>query len=199
MAKYLRASKAMTVQLDDGRTTFVEAGTVVREDELSEHLRDRLGGDDPHYSTLFDSAGQKDYEDQETVNSQHFDPALQQQAEAEELSRQRANFSRDERFGNSPPEQVPIRLDAGRTLPESGADTVAARRFGEGDFEAKDRTEQLKDLGVEPGEVAPAQDDAMPREPMDLEEVPEPVQSKGAGEKASAPMPAPEKDEKKKS
>jgi hypothetical protein len=187
----------MTVQLADGRTIFVEGGQVVREDELSEHLVDKLKDGGPHYESLFDSANQKDYEEQETVNSQHFDPALQQAAEAEELSRQRANFSRDDRFGNSPPEQVPIRLDAGRTLPESGADTVAARRFGEGNFEGKDRAAQLEELGVEPGEVAPAQDDAMPREPMDLEEVPEPVKSESAGSKAGPAMPAPEGTDRK--
>lgn len=157
MATYLRASRAMTVQLNDGRTIFVEGGQVVRQDDLSEFLVERLGGDDPHYASLFDGASQGDYDEQDTVG--YHDPAAEAMQHAEDLSRERANFSRAERFGDDPPTDIPVRLDPGRTLPESGADTPAAERFadngpaGEGNEWGKDKAAQLEELGIERGKT----------------------------------------------
>jgi hypothetical protein len=154
---YLRATRAMTVQLDDGRTVFVEGGGVVREGDLSEFLRDRIGSDDPHYSSLFDGASQSDYDNQDVVG--YHDPAAEAMQAAEALSRERSNFSREERFGDGPPVDIPVRLDPGRTLPESGADTPAADRFAdkgqvtEDNEWGRDKAAQLEELGVERGET----------------------------------------------
>lgn len=199
---YLRANGAMTVQLEDGRTIFVEGGSVVRESDLSEFLRDKISGDDPHYSSLFDGASQSDYDNQEVVG--FHDPAAEAMQAAEALSRERANFSRDERFGDGPPVDVPVRLDPGRTLPESGADTPAADRFadkgpvGEDNEWGRDKAAQLEDLGVERGETMEEQGRAseivretneLPKEERkhaDRKAQKENPQSKGSGEPADS-------------
>jgi hypothetical protein len=152
MAEYVRAKSAVTVPLGLGNHVALNAGEVIKVDDTTEAFRDRLGKD-PWLENLFEDADKGAYEEHVASAGKLVDPAAQAIIDVEKLTRKRVDeLGPDERFGYSEPEAViPPRMDEGRTLPETGADTPANDRFAEGTADTseagKDRLAQGQKMG----------------------------------------------------
>lgn len=187
MAEYVKARSAVVVHRKDGTAVAVNGGAVFEKDALAPYVVDSL--DTPYLKNLFEGATKKEYDDYASQTYGAGDVVVDSMSEVEALSKERAQFSEEERHGIAPVDTgPPPRMDAGRTLPENGADRVADRAFAEGSADTseagQDRLAQILAAGGEQGEVSEKVSEAPTADGADTPGAPEPSQSGGAAAKA---------------
>lgn len=132
---YVKTKSAVSVPYADGRHVAHGAGEYIRESDLSDHVRERLGND-PWLDNLFEKGGKPD-KSEEDDDRMGGDAAKLAMEGVEQLTRERLALSAEERFGADTHDNG-YRADRGRTLPTSGADLPADEKFAKGNADTSE-------------------------------------------------------------
>jgi hypothetical protein len=187
MAEYVKTKSAVVVHRKDGTAIAVDGGAVFETSALADYVVDGL--DTAYGKNLFEGASKKEHDAYASGRYGAGDVVADSMTEVEALSKERASYSAEERHGIAPVDPgPPPRMDAGRTLPENGADRVADRAYAEGSGDTseagKDRIAQILDAGGEVGEASEKASEAPTADGADTPGAPEPSQSGGSAAKA---------------
>lgn len=163
----LEAKTATTVAYADGQTRSLDQGQVIDSDELAPHVKDALEDENSWTSKQFKKAGSKA---KASVPAGSTDPAVLQMQGVEQLSRDRAGLSEEDRHGTA---AHVTREQPSATLPRNGADFVSDARWAdEGNAHFSDESADRTTVDGPTGEVAPSNPDA-PTEVKDTDAVQE--------------------------
>lgn len=144
MAEYVTLKSAASVPYKDGRHVAHNAGDVVAVSDLSDHVQGRLKDGDAWLDNLFEKSGKPEKEE---VDRMGVDAAKLAMESVEQLTRERANLSEEERHGAD--SRYVHDFDKGRTLPTSGADIPADEKFAAGSADTSENVpeEHAKQYG----------------------------------------------------
>jgi hypothetical protein len=154
---YIKAKRSVTVELRDGTHKVVQAGDVVNTDDVADHFRESVEKGSGYTADLFESGKEQKAKE---VDPMTVDSRLLAENDAEKLSRARAEYSDAERFGTATVETPPAHLQAGRTLPENGADVAAANKYAQGTHDTSESGFDLISAGMKMGDPPPVASDA---------------------------------------
>jgi hypothetical protein len=177
MPDVLTPKGSVTVPMADGTSRVFNPGDAVNLDDTSGSFREAVEKDGSYTASLFEP--HKDSKQKETTGLGAVDTEALRPTEL--LSRERAGFSEAERFGTSGEDPFPARGSAGRTLPESGADTPANDQFAEGTADTSEDGKDRIALGLPLGDLPEASD--APRGSEDVAEKTKQTPKRGGGKK----------------
>jgi hypothetical protein len=149
-ATYAKARQAVTVPYQDGRTVPHEAGDVIDLSKTTDAFR--AAYNDGPAAELFDKSSKSAFDSGAPVPNSE-----------EQFARARAAAPVEARLGGGSLSQVPLRGDPGRTLPESGNDLAADKKFADGSADTSDagtsRDAQAAAIGAGLGDPVGGDDD----------------------------------------
>lgn len=178
---YVKAKRTVTVPMGDGVHKLVNAGDSVNLDDTPEYFQDAVGKEGSYTADLFEP-GEEQHE--EEVDPMTVDPRQSAENDSEAVTRERSEFTPEQRFGTASFSAPKMVNSPGRTLPESGADTPANNKYAEGTADTSESGFDLIEAGLELGDLPPVAEGAedVPSETSDVHD--------GGDQPAAAKKPA---------